>query len=304
MNQVKLSKFFLAPLALIFLISSAAYSQQTPATDIWNQLLKNHVNVNGGVSYEGFENDLVSLTGFIDSYKSLSPATLDDASKTAYYINLYNATMIFNILKYTKEKKIKVGSDEFLNLKINDIKVEGGNIWNGKYKVNLAGIDVNLDNIEHGLIRGKADGDLGKLKVKVLDPRIHAAVNCAALSCPRVRELAYTAENLESLLQENMIAYLSSNKQFSKKDKDTMSANSIVFWYYADFDDHGQDVLKLKGAGDYLVSFIKDTPDLSWKKTHLKENFNARNRLSLKLSSAFDFNYDWKINDIKNYSNQ
>ncbi|MEZ4743280.1 MAG: hypothetical protein R3B45_12685 [Bdellovibrionota bacterium] len=41
-------------------------------------------------------------------------------------------------------------------MKINDIKIPGGNIWNGEYQINMAGYKVTLDQIEHGLIRGES----------------------------------------------------------------------------------------------------------------------------------------------------
>jgi hypothetical protein len=266
----------------------------------WNGLLSKYVKKNGGVDYIGFKKDQAKLESFISAYKNFDPKSHSDISKTAHYINLYNATMIFNILRHAKEEKIDLNSKKFLKLKINDIKVEGGNIWNGNYKVSLGQISVNLDNIEHDLIRGKGKGDLEKFKVKTLDPRIHAAVNCAAMSCPRVREIAYSENNVAQLLEENIKNYVSNNDQFKKLSSSKMRANSIVFWYYADFDDYAQDSLKLNGAGDYLSQFIENTKDKDWKIKHLKENFNDRSRFSLKLSSSFDFYYDWTINDIRN----
>lgn len=294
-------KMFIAGMIGLAAGTASSKAGASVETSVWNELTKKHVRSNGGVDYVGLKADKAKLESYIAGFAKFNPTLHDDNAKKAHYINFYNALMIFNILKYADEKKISVTSKEFTELKINDIKVKGGNIWNGSYKANLGGQMVHLDNIEHDLIRGGASSDLAKFKVTKLDPRIHAAVNCAAISCPPVRELAYTKENIEGLLDENFKTYVSSPSQFKMVSADKMKANSIVFWYYADFDDYAQDVLKLKGAGDYLAKYIDPaSPGAKEKAEHLKENFNDRNRVTLKLSSAFDFSYDWIINDIRN----
>jgi hypothetical protein len=274
---------------------------QSLLAESWDLLLSKHVKPNGGVDYQGFAKDQADLERFIGQYGGIDTSVWDDKTKTAGYINLYNATMILNLLRYAKEQNIDVSSSKFTALKINDIKVPGGNIWNGNYKVRLAGQDVHLDNIEHDLIRGKAGGDLKKLKVSTLDPRIHAAVNCAALSCPRVREKAYRTDNLDAMLTENMKEYLSTEDQFAKLSDSKLKANQIVFWYYDDFEEHGVKVDKNGGAGTWLSQFVApDAKDAAWKVAHLKKNFNDRGKISLKLSSDFDFHYNWLVNDIRN----
>ena len=248
----------------------------------------------------GFAKDQERLRAFLDSHRDLDPSSLGDDQRTALYINLYNATMIANLLKAAKANDIPVGSQKFLDTRVNKISVPGGNIWNGDYKVALNGQMLSLDDIEHGLIRGKGPGHLKSMKVGKLDPRIHAAVNCAAISCPKLRNVPYTGTNLEKLLEENMTRYMSHPEQFKKLDDDTLEANSIVFWYYDDFDQHGK-AIKLRGAGDYLASFIDPkAPASAWKIDHLKKNFNDRSQWVLKLSSAFDFEYDWRVNDERN----
>lgn len=247
------------------------------------------------------EKGMTNLNAYLDGFKSLDSSTYSDSAKTALYINFYNAGMIYNMLKYADANKIDVKSQKFLDLKINDLSVPGGNIWNGDYTFSFNGHQVNLDEIEHGFIRMKAKGKLKKFAVKKLDPRIHAAVNCAALSCPRLRETSYTPENIDTMLTENMVEWLNSDDQFRKVKDNQMQVNSIVIWYYKDFDDHAQKVLKLDGAGHYLAPFIKDTTkDAKWKREYLKEEFSDRNATFLRLSSDFKSVYDWQVSDIRN----
>jgi hypothetical protein len=284
-----------------FSLGTTAKAFPEDLTNKWDALLTKHVKANGGVDYQGFSADKAELSSFIDGHAALDPSSWNDQAKTALYINLYNATMIFNLLRYTETEKIALSDKKFTELEINTIKVSGGNIWNGNFKVKLAGQDVNLDNIEHDLIRGNAGAGLKKLMVSNLDPRIHAAVNCAAKSCPRVREKAYRPSNIDAMLTENMQEYVSSGDQFSKVSDSKMKANSIVFWYYDDFETHGVKLDKKGGAGTWLSQFMRpDTKDRDWKVKHLTGNFNDRSKVSLKFSSAFDFSYNWQINDVRN----
>jgi len=272
-------------------------------TNDWDLFLKKSVHPsNGRVDYLGIEKGGRPALEKILAQFGGTPGVekFTDAGKKAFFINFYNAGMIFNILRYAKEEKIDVGSPAFLQLKINDLKVSGGNIWNGSYKFKFAGQDVTLDGIEHDLIRGKASGVLAPYKVAKLDPRIHIAVNCAAISCPRVREKAYTADNIDKMLDENLRATLANPLHFAKLSDKKLKINAIFQWYYSDFDDYARGA-KLTGAGDYLVGFIgKDVADGDWLKKFLQANFNDRNALSLRVSNSFDFNYNWQINDKRN----
>ena len=103
------------------------------------------------------------------------------------------------------------------------------------------------------------------------------------------------------MLKENIIAWVNNNKQFYK-DGESLKANSIAKWYYSDFDDFAQKKLKIKGAGAYLGSFIKDgRQDATWIKNHLNENFNDRSSIVVGVIREFSFFYDWQINDVRNY---
>ena len=193
---------FCRSLCLIAAVTVAPAVQAATATslaDQWDALLQKHVRKSGGVDYQGLKMDQAALTAFVDAHAGFDPKPLSDSAKKAVYINLYNAGMVLNLLRHATAEKLDVNSPAFTALKINDIKVPGGNIWNGDYKLPIADQKLTLDQIEHGLIRGAdAKGPLDALKVSKLDPRIHAAVNCAALSCPRVRERAYREENIDS----------------------------------------------------------------------------------------------------------
>jgi hypothetical protein len=273
------------------------------AADHWDKLLKAYVDPQTGhVDYVGFSTaGQKDLDALMTEFSKIDVRKVSDDAKRAFYINFYNAGMIANILRYAAAEKIDVKSSKFQDIKINKIDVPGGNIWNGDFKFKYLKHELTLDDIEHGLIRGQQKDKFKKLAVDVLDPRIHVAVNCAAASCPRIREVAYREANINQMLNENFRAVINSPTKFKKLSDSKAEVNSIFYWYYEDFDNFGKKVLKAKGAGTYLATFVnKEKGDGAWLVKHLEENFNDRGKIGLKLSSAFSFEYNWLINDQRN----
>ena len=69
---------------------------------------------------------------------------------------------------------------------------------------------------------------------KKLDPRVHAALNCAAVSCPVLLNKAMSEANVDQTLETIFTNWLGENYQF-KKDGSTFYINKIIKWYYEDF---------------------------------------------------------------------
>lgn len=289
---------------MTFMAMCSGFTHHTQAAspeELWDQIIKTHLNPEGRVNYPLLRENKDQLDQFLRTYKETQPSKWDQKTRKAKYINLYNATMMWSMLRYAHENKIDLNSKEFTQLRINKLKTKKGNIWNGEYRVQIAGKYLNLDEIEHGLLRrdnGQKVPD--SWRVSELDPRIHAAVNCAALSCPPVASKAYTTNNVDDMLNENMSKFVNNSKQFSMKNSGTLNANSIVLWYYDDFDSFAQKVLRLKGAGEYLAKFIASGDRHSKIKAHLLKNFNDRSKIALRLSGAFNFDYNWVVNDQRN----
>ena len=83
----------------------------------------------------------------------------------------------------------------------------------------------NLEDIEHQIL-------------KMDEPRIHFAIVCASISCPKLLNEAYTAENLEQQLTNVMKDFLSDTKRnFISKDK--LELSKIFQWFTKDFKQNG-----------------------------------------------------------------
>ena len=100
--------------------------------------------------------------------------------------------------------------------------LHGGKAWDQKW-IKLGGKTYTLNNIENDILRPQYK-----------DARIHFAVNCAAKSCPKLHNRAWTASNLNTLFQRQTKAFVN-NATFNKISADKVEVSQIFNWYKVDF---------------------------------------------------------------------
>jgi hypothetical protein len=181
---------------------------------IWDTLLKTHVNNTGFVNYKGFLKDTVLLNTYLRQLSANHPTDLWTKNETkAYWINAYNAFTVKLIVD---------------NYPVKTIKELGGSIykvntpWDIKF-INSGSNTYDLNNIEHGILRDEFP-----------DARIHAVVNCASVSCPPLRNEAYTPEKLEVQMTEQM-RYFINDKTKNTITESKVEVSSLFKWYSGDF---------------------------------------------------------------------
>ena len=103
--------------------------------------------------------------------------------------------------------------------------------WAAKF-FSIGGSKMSLDNIEHGTLRKNYN-----------DPRIHFALVCASISCPRLRNEAYTAAKLEAQLDDQGRDFLN-NPSKNKPAKTSAQLSKYFDWYKGDWEKNGQSVPK------------------------------------------------------------
>jgi hypothetical protein len=217
----------------------------------WDNLLKKHVNASGMVNYKGFQKDKTGFDAYLKLLSDNAPqSSWSENDQKAYWINAYNAFTVSLILQKYPVKSIKDIAGKIY--KINTP-------WDIKF-INIGGKKYDLNNIEHGILRKKYD-----------DPRIHFALVCAAISCPRLRDEAYTGAKLDSQLED-------AGKEFlNDKSKNNITAgkadlSKYFSWYKGDFTKNGS-----------LVAYIN-------KYSQTKINNNT------KIGSL---DYNWNLNEQK-----
>jgi hypothetical protein len=209
----------------------------------WDNLLKKHVDNTGNVDYKGFAKDILALGQYLEFLAENRPN--DHAPKPvklSYYINLYNAATVKLILD-----NYPIGS-------IKDLR----NPW-GKNIVQMGGEKIALGDLEHKILR------------KMDEPRIHFAINCASYSCPKLLNTAFTAANVEKMLDQAAIDFINDPKK-NVLTKEKASLSAIFNWYKKDFTEN-----------DSLIDYIN-------KYTTRKLTTNT------KISYL---NYNWGLNETE-----
>ena len=110
-----------------------------------------------------------------------------------------------------------------------------------RFAYRVSGLDLSLNDIEHGVLRGNRDALLSRAPfgsddpraklILPLDARIHFALNCGALSCPPIQ--AYDPARLEAQLELAAQSYLHSARRVGE----TVWLPRLLSYYKADFGD-------------------------------------------------------------------
>ncbi len=206
-----------------------------------DRLLKKYVSEKGNVNYKGMKAEEGVLDAYLLTLKN-NPvqAHWSREEKLAYWINAYNAFTLKLILKNYPLKQIT--------------DLHNGKPWDLKW-IELGSKTYSLNDIENGIIRPEFN-----------EPRIHFAVNCAAKSCPPLLNMAWTAENLESNLEKQTIAFIN-NSDFNTINDNQLVLSKIFEWYADDFGD----------VKTYIMRFSKTSINSSTKITYNEYNWALNN---------------------------
>lgn len=157
------------------------------------------------------------LDAYIRSLEAVHPPVLRRDEQFAYWVNLYNASTVALILR-----RWPVGSIRQVRL--------GGLFSTGPWAtpiLRISGHELSLDDIEHRILRPIWQ-----------DPRIHYAVNCAALGCPDLRNEPWDPQRLDAQLDHAAQAFLRHPRAL-RFEGDTLHLSSLFDWYADDFGPDG-----------------------------------------------------------------
>lgn len=202
------------------LILTSLYStaQTAPSHQTWDKLLKKYVNASGMVNYKGFLKDRAELNAYLKTLSDNAPQNnWSEADQKAFWINAYNAFTVELILKNYPVKSIKDIAGKIY--KINTP-------WDLKFIV-IGGKKYDLNNIEHSILRKKYN-----------DPRIHFALVCASMSCPILRNEAYTGAKLNAQLEDAGRDFLN-DKSKNRITAGKAELSKYFTWYRGDFTKNG-----------------------------------------------------------------
>jgi len=192
------------------------------------------------VDYDAWSEDPEALH-LLDDYQAtlatVLPTALENhAERLAYWINGYNAGVIRGVLDhYNGDHGYRV--------------IEGGFFDEARYT--FGGVQLSLNHVEQGVVRGdfqhdsmiSVTGDVRDMITlwhedlwdgDVVDARVHAALNCAALGCPNLLATApfvYRADVLEEQLETATRQWL----DHPGKGAGPQGISQLFEWYVEDF---------------------------------------------------------------------
>lgn len=223
-----------------------------PSHQPWNELLQQHVHANGNVDYKGFIKDKAKLQRYLNLLSNNPPdkKTWSEAEQLAYWINAYNAFTVKLIIDNYPVKSI---TDLHPRLYVPGMNT----VWHKKF-FKIGSKEASLDEIEHQILRKQFN-----------EPRIHFAINCASVSCPPLRNEAYTAAKLDKQLDEQARQYIN-NPAHNKITPNKIVVSQIFNWFKEDFTKKGSLI-------DYLNKYSKTRINPGAEIDHMK--------------------YDWSLNE-------
>jgi len=195
-------------LALFLLLPAGKGILPKVAPSPWDGILHQYVNQSHRVDYAKLkQQSWKKLRDYVASFGQQGTQPLSPDEKKALLINAYNAmTMEWIVENYPTES-----------------------IWDTPRpfkarRFQLAGKAVSLNEIEDRLRA-------------MNDPRIHAALVCASLSCPPLRREAYVAARLDQQLDSNVREWLA-NPSLNRfyPNRHVAIVSPIFKWYRKDFD--------------------------------------------------------------------
>ena len=149
---------------------------------------------------------------------------LDADERLAFWLNVYNAATGAALLAEPE-------------------RLEHRRRFFGEPIVTVAGTELSLDQIEHGILRGSQwkyglgyvpnplpSAFVRRHRVADPDPRVHFALNCGAASCPAVA--AYGAADVDGQLDVAAGSYLRSE---TIVEGETARVPRLLLWYRGDF---------------------------------------------------------------------
>ena len=202
-----------------------------PSHDTWNTLTKMNVTAAGKVNYKGMKAEMNQLVLYLSHLKNTPPQPdWTKNERLAYWINLYNASTVHLIASNYPTKSIT--------------KLNGGKPWDKKF-VKSGNKIYSLNQIENEIVRPRFK-----------DPRIHAALNCAAVSCPKMLNAAFLPASLSKQLDKQCAAWINDRSR-NEVGPNNLKLSKIFEWYGDDFKAGGGIV---KFVGKYNRSKIMINP--------------------------------------------
>lgn len=193
---------------------AVAQERDADALARWARVLRDFVNDRGEVDFHGLANDPADLQAFVNYIARVGPDSAPALFPTrearlAYHINAYNALAMYNVIDSGMPKSLsgltKLGFFVFKQFSI-------------------GGEAMSLYTYENDVIR------------PIGDERVHFALNCMSVGCPRLPKVPFTAGDLDAQLDRETRRFFAEPRNLQRvPESKTVRLSEIFKFYTEDF---------------------------------------------------------------------
>ncbi|MGB0561950.1 MAG: DUF547 domain-containing protein [Spirulinaceae cyanobacterium] len=227
-------------------------------------VLTTYVDDQGMVDYEALQGDRQALDAYNAGLAGVTPETYaswSEAEQIAFWVNAYNSLTLKSIID---QDPIKASIKDIVG------------VWRIR-KHEILSDAKTLDNIEHQTLRVDFD-----------EPRIHAALVCAAMSCPKLRQEPFVGDRLDEQLDDQSRQFINSDLGLQiDRDAGVVYLSAIFQWF-------GEDWIPSYGVEEGFAGNENERAVLNFVSEYVSEE-DAR------YLEAGDYevqylDYDWSLN--------
>lgn len=221
-------------------------------------MVQGRVSAIGEVDYAAIKADRASLDHYVRLLEESSPDNRPElfpsrGHQLAYWLNAYNAFVTQAVAAHYPTRSVR------------DLGAVYSFFWRKNHTA--GGVRMSLRRLENEIIRKR-----------FADPRIHFAIVCASLSCPRLHTEAFSGDRLEEQLDRLARQFINERRNLTIDPAAGQVTLSKIFeWFQGDF---GQPLL------DYVLRYTNA------ENTRLLRELRARKAPRIRFHE-----YDWSIND-------
>jgi hypothetical protein len=231
-------------------VSGATAAMTVPQWEtLWNAVLVRYVDQQGRIDFSGLARDSGDLDRVVAFIAETSPSSQsqlfpDRNSKLAFYINAYNALAMYGVV-HTGIPENLGGLRKFSFFYLQ--------------KFTIGGKSISLYDFENDVIRPMGD------------ERIHFALNCMVVGCPRLPRTAFDGAALDSQLEVAARTFVGESRNVRMDPSRREVRLSAIFDFYTkDFLEHAPS----------LVAYMN-----RYRNGQIPPDFKVR-----------FFDYDWTVN--------
>jgi hypothetical protein len=185
--------------------------------DDLGRILGRVVDADGLVDYTALAADPTDLERHYARLAAVSPDSHPErfptiTSRLAYWVNAYNAAVLTAVVRRWPIDSVRDVPPPLLGFFV-------------RQRVLLGGRKVSLHKLENRIVRRRFD-----------EPRVHFALNCASLGCPRLPPAPFTAAHLDAELDRETRRFVAEPRNVRVDRAGGVVHLSAIFdWYEEDF---------------------------------------------------------------------